>query len=296
MRGFDTDLYPEGMDRLEIRDLEYVVALSEELSFTRAAARLGIQQPPLSRAVARLERRLGVALFTRTSRSVTLTAAGATLVADARPILDALDTALGNVRMLASTRPCTIALRPATGSGLLHDILARLDDAKHPIDVRVHLTSAPAVAVLEGTADAALTCTTEIPGHLAREELLDQRSVALVHEKHCLARTSELTLADLADRGSAPPRSATSPDLGEGSGGYGSGSSTAARGRGGARGGPRARVVAVADQIFGEAGAVGRVPRGGDLLEDRALLGGETVALGVPGRGQFHHGASAVGL
>jgi DNA-binding transcriptional LysR family regulator len=67
--------------RLETRELLYFITVAEELHLGRAAERLGITQPPLSRAISRLERRVGVSLFGRTNRSATLTAAGEVLLA-----------------------------------------------------------------------------------------------------------------------------------------------------------------------------------------------------------------------
>ncbi len=72
------------MDRLETRELSYFVAVAEELHFGRAAARLGIAQPPLSRAIQQLGRRLGVVLLERDSRRVALTPAGQVLLHEGR--------------------------------------------------------------------------------------------------------------------------------------------------------------------------------------------------------------------
>jgi DNA-binding transcriptional LysR family regulator len=81
------------MDQLETRELRYFLAVAEELHIGRAAQRLGMAQPPLSRALQRLERRLGVLLLERTSRGVTLTPAGSVLLAEGRRALDAVDAA-----------------------------------------------------------------------------------------------------------------------------------------------------------------------------------------------------------
>ncbi|NED37050.1 LysR family transcriptional regulator, partial [Streptomyces sp. SID8499] len=78
---------------METRELRYFVAVAEELHFGRAAQRLGIAQPPLSRAIAALERRLGADLLERGSRGVALTGAGAVLLREARAALDAVEAA-----------------------------------------------------------------------------------------------------------------------------------------------------------------------------------------------------------
>ncbi|MDT0394166.1 MULTISPECIES: LysR substrate-binding domain-containing protein [Streptomyces] len=81
-----------------VRHLECFVAVAEESHFGRAAARLGMAQPPLSQRVRRLERELGVRLFERTSRQVTITEAGRLLLAEAREVLARSDSFMATAR------------------------------------------------------------------------------------------------------------------------------------------------------------------------------------------------------
>jgi len=113
---------------VETRELHYFVAVAEELHFGRAAQRLGMAQPPLSRAIQQLERRLGVTLLERTSRGVTLTDAGVVLLNEGRAALDAVEAADRRTRRAGTTagRPGLVLV---TKTGATSELLAKLLDA-----------------------------------------------------------------------------------------------------------------------------------------------------------------------
>ncbi|OCX67272.1 hypothetical protein BFP70_01915 [Thioclava sp. SK-1] len=87
--------------RIELTQLRYFVAVAEELNFRRAAKRLNMTQPPLSRHIALLEHALGTALFDRSNRAVRLTAAGKRLLMDAADILTRTESAVLAARQAA---------------------------------------------------------------------------------------------------------------------------------------------------------------------------------------------------
>src|SRR6188508_3061704 len=90
--------------------LECFVAVAEELHFGAAADRLRITQPPLSRQIQLLEREIGTLLFNRTSRRVNLTAAGQSLLPNARRILDLAAKAAVDVRRVGSGATGTLTI------------------------------------------------------------------------------------------------------------------------------------------------------------------------------------------
>lgn len=104
---------------MELRQLEYVVAVAEELHFGRAAERVHVRQQSVSEQVARLERELGGPLFTRTSRRVALTAAGEAFLPEARAVLAAATRALATGRQaVAGARELRVGYAEDLGTEL----------------------------------------------------------------------------------------------------------------------------------------------------------------------------------
>src|SRR2546421_4389160 len=87
--------------KMKIRQLRYFIAVAEEEHITRAAERLGMQQPPLSQQIKAIERELDVQLFRRRARGVELTEAGRSLLDDARAILAQVNHAFEATRRTA---------------------------------------------------------------------------------------------------------------------------------------------------------------------------------------------------
>jgi DNA-binding transcriptional LysR family regulator len=191
------------MNDLEVRQLRYFVAVAEELNFTRAAARLGMAQPPLSRAVRELERQLGVPLLERTTRQVSLTPAGKILLRDARTALDAVTAAARRARSAGSPSPrLRVALKADVDGGLLPQILDAYcaGNAALPPELVLGRFGEQPQALREGRADVALLLCPFDDHDLDSEPLLTEPTLVALAATDPLAARTELSLADLANR------------------------------------------------------------------------------------------------
>ncbi len=189
---------------METRELRYFVAVAEELHFGRAARRLGIAQPPLSRAIAQLERRLAVALLERTSRTVALTEAGSVLLSEGRAALDAVDAADRRTRRAALAGPGRPGLVLVTKAGASGELLAELLDAyaAEPgavtVDVLLCGIGEQERLLRDGRADVALLHRPfDSAVGFDTEELCTEGQVVVLPAGHPLAGRADLRMADV---------------------------------------------------------------------------------------------------
>ncbi|MEW2045190.1 MULTISPECIES: LysR family transcriptional regulator [unclassified Streptomyces] len=203
------------MDSLETRELRYFLAVAEELHFGRAAERLGMAQPPLSRAIQQLERRLGVSLLDRNRRGVALTGAGEVLLDEGRAALDATTAAARRTRRAGGAgspdgprNRLVLAVKAAAS----HELLRKLLDAyaAEPDAAEVEVLPCglceQALLLRDGRADVALMYTpfNSLAG-FDSEELMTEGQIAVLPAGHPLAARSTLSLADISDLPGLPP-------------------------------------------------------------------------------------------
>jgi DNA-binding transcriptional LysR family regulator len=195
------------MEPVETRELAYFVAVAEELHFGRAARRLGIAQPPLSRAIRQLERRLGVTLLERGRGPVTLTAAGQVLLGEGKVALAAVTAAVRRTQRAARPDPrLVLAMKPGGDGNLLPGILAAYERMPGAIPVEVICSFGERAAMLrDGRADVAMLYRPrENLTGFATEELLVEDQVVVLPQGHQLAWRETVSLDDL--RGETMPR------------------------------------------------------------------------------------------
>ncbi|MFF0312235.1 LysR family transcriptional regulator [Streptosporangium sp. NPDC004379] len=186
---------------MELRQLEYFVAVAEERSFTRAAERVHISQSGVSAQIRRLERELGAELFDRSARVATLTVAGEAALGHARAALAAAGAtgrAVGEVTGLLRGR-LTAGMVVGCTVTPLFEALAAFHRA-HP-GVEISLLEDGSDRLVEGVRtgalDLALAGTAALPEGLETLTVVDERLVVAVPAGHALAERRRVTLAEL---------------------------------------------------------------------------------------------------
>jgi DNA-binding transcriptional LysR family regulator len=186
---------------IELRQLRAFVAVADAGTFVAAAQRLGVVQPAVSQAVRRLEDELGLVLFDRSSRRVTLTSPGAAFLPEARAVLARLAEAEQVGRDLGVGRSGLVRLATTPGApGLVAALLAH-QRATHP-DVHVEIVSIPQAAklraVLDGEIDLALTHSAPVTPGVAFTEVWREPWLPVVSVAHPLAAQACVALEALA--------------------------------------------------------------------------------------------------
>ena len=187
---------------MDLRQIRYFIAVAEERSFTVAARRLNLSQPPLSQQIQSLEAALGAQLLYRTSRRVELTQAGEALLARARAIQQQIKLAEDEVRSIGAGLVGSLDIG-ATGSilrGRLADLLAAYRKVAPAVKMTVH-EQAPALqiaALLNRTTNISLNRSIPAEDALSSELAWPEEVVVAMPRTHPLARGKRIALGDLA--------------------------------------------------------------------------------------------------
>jgi DNA-binding transcriptional LysR family regulator len=204
------------MERLDLRLVEYFVAVAEELHFGRAAERLHIAQPSLSQQIRRLESQLGVTLLERNSRNVHLTEAGEALLREGRKTLSQAQHAIRTARA-AGAPQLTVGFYGSAGSDLLADALRAFErHSSYSVSLR-ELPLGSIDAILNGEVNVAFTRLNPGQTELEVEVIAQEPRLVALAVAHPLAAREALTFAELADEsfitnpavaehGARPPR------------------------------------------------------------------------------------------
>jgi DNA-binding transcriptional LysR family regulator len=190
---------------MDLRRLRYFIAAAEEENFHRAAARLHIAQPALSKQVALLEAELGCELFLRQRGRVRLSAVGRLLLDDGRRILREVELAAERVRQAAAGQLGTlrVGFRETAGRSLIVSRSLTQFRRAHPsVELRLQQMTSPAqsAALRAGELDAGFIYLSPRHDHdLARIPVAEDRYYLALQRAHPLARRRAIRLADLVD-------------------------------------------------------------------------------------------------
>src|SRR3954468_13643344 len=199
-----SDAIPVSFPKMELRQLRYFVAVADDLNFTKAARKLRVAQPALSRQIRQLEEEIGVRLFDRTPRSVSLTQAGETFLPEARSILALSANAMRAAQGTKENGRASLNIGYAWGlfHSLVPTVVARFHRKLPDIAVNLFDMTAPqqTAALMEGRLDIGFIGFAKdaaAPG-LARRKIGSCALLLALPQSHRAARRRTVNLGDLA--------------------------------------------------------------------------------------------------
>jgi DNA-binding transcriptional LysR family regulator len=185
---------------MDIQRFRHILVVAEEGNFARAAARLGMAQPPLSQSIQRTERDLGVTLFNRTRKGVYLTAAGQALLPEARAAVAAAERAEALARAAASHRPVRIGVATPCLWGQFPDLLRIAHKDRIQFEIVEASTNAQLEALEHGRLDLGLLSPPfDAPARLHIIDVSTDPLIAAV-PKNVVAGHDAVPLSLVADR------------------------------------------------------------------------------------------------
>jgi DNA-binding transcriptional LysR family regulator len=186
---------------MDLRQIRYFLVLANELNFTRAAGRLHISQPPLTRQIQQLEASMGVVLFERTTRGVALTPAGAVFLEEARKIVALTDQATNKTRLAHQGQLGRLDIG-VFGSAILNVIPTLLIELRktHP-DIVISLQNTTKIQQVEAVREKRLDIGfnrvfPEVEDLVVETVMMESLYVAM-HKDHELVRRRTLAVRDL---------------------------------------------------------------------------------------------------
>ncbi|MGF1236528.1 LysR family transcriptional regulator [Streptomyces sp. 2-6] len=187
---------------MELRTLRYFVTVAEELHFGRAATRLHMSQPPLSRAIKQLEADLGAPLFTRSPTGVRLTPVGSVLLDEARALLDRADRVRRRVSAAAGVTAVTIGILGDSTDPAVARLAAAFRRNRPGVDIHIRDTDLtdPTCGLRAGLVDVALTRAPFDETALSVRALRADPVGVVLRTDDPLGRRDGLRLAELSDR------------------------------------------------------------------------------------------------
>ncbi len=187
---------------LETHEIRYFVVLARELHFSRAAEKCCISQPALTRAIRKLEGKLGGLLFDRRPGSIALTELGHAVLPRLEMALAEIQQAKTEAAALASAQPATARIGVMCTSGPSHIVPVLIECADRHEDLALKITEARAATIVDrllaGDVDIAIAAWPAYPPEIEHSACYTERYAVAVPEKHVLAALNTVPLDQLA--------------------------------------------------------------------------------------------------